>query len=207
MNDELAQSPEALDAERAVSTLRIYYGIHALLLIAFPLVIDKLSAGGRFFSIVALGILLIATHAMRSAHFDNWIGTHYRWLLRTQWLALAILLALIFAVRIFRIGPTLPWLIALAGVLGYSFWVGYRYFKGWRALNAGTEMAPIPRSTDEVHTAIDQGQAIMSNETQNATPDRRPPGIWKCAFFFLLIGPPLGTGVFVLLNFLQKGIG
>lgn len=83
-------------------------------------------------------IAVILNYVTRGNVRNTWLDTHWRWQLRTFWLAAAwSLAALVLALTI--IGLPVAWLMIM--VLG--IWLLYRVIRGWLAL-AGRRPMPVP---------------------------------------------------------------
>ena len=121
------EAPDSL-----VRLTHILYGLHALGL-----------AIGAFGAASVLGsflfgwpsiIAVIINYVKRDAVRGTWLESHFRWQIRTFWLALgwAVLVALVslpLAVVLIGIGT---W---VAGLFVLGVWAIYRIVRGWMALN------------------------------------------------------------------------
>jgi len=132
-NGEIIRS-EKLDGSRA--WCHIMYGLHALS--AFGGLLGAATIVGSFLFGWPSIIAVIINYVTRSNVSGTWLDTHWRWQLRTFWLAAAWALgALVLALTI--IGIPFAWIII--AVLG--LWLLYRVIRGWAALVSRNPM-PIP---------------------------------------------------------------
>jgi uncharacterized membrane protein len=132
-NGELIRS-EKLEGSRA--WCHIMYGLHALS--AFGGLIGAATIVGSFLFGWPSIIAVIINYVTRSNVRGTWLDTHWRWQLRTFWLAAAWALAalvLVFTI----IGIPFAWIIL--AVLG--LWLLYRVVRGWAALVSRNPM-PVP---------------------------------------------------------------
>ena len=132
-NGELIRS-DKLDGSRA--WCHIMYGLHALS--AFGGLLGAATIVGSFLFGWPSIIAVIINYVTRGNVRGTWLDTHWRWQLRTFWLAAAWALAalvLVFTI----IGIPFAWLIL--GVLG--LWLLYRVVRGWAALVSRNPM-PVP---------------------------------------------------------------
>lgn len=127
--DALDEDPFFADDE-VLRTLKTYYILHAIVLVLWP----------AFW--IGIPFLSIATNAQHGTHQSNWIGTHYRWLFRTMWLPIGALALIAFpGGLVLGLFMAIVFPVALAGMI---VWVAYRCTTGWKALNRGEAMFPIP---------------------------------------------------------------
>jgi uncharacterized membrane protein len=132
-NGEIIRS-EKLDGSRA--WCHIMYGLHALS--AFGGLIGAATIVGSFLFGWPSIIAVIINYVTRSNVRGSWLETHWRWQLRTFWLAAAwglVALVLVFTI----IGIPFAWL--LIAVLG--LWLLYRVIRGWAAL-ISRNLMPVP---------------------------------------------------------------
>ena len=132
-NGEIIRS-EKLEGSRA--WCHIMYGLHALS--AFGGLIGAATIVGSFLFGWPSIIAVIINYVTRSNVRGTWLDTHWRWQLRTFWLAAAwglVALVLVFPI----IGIPFAWL--LIAVLG--LWLLYRVIRGWSALVSRNPM-PVP---------------------------------------------------------------
>ncbi len=123
-NGEIIRS-DKLDGARA--WCHIMYGLHALS--AFGGLLGAATIVGSFLFGWPSIIAVIINYVTRSNVRGTWLDTHWRWQLRTFWLAAAwALLSLVLALTI--IGIPFAWIII--AVLG--LWLLYRVIRGWAAL-------------------------------------------------------------------------
>lgn len=132
-NGELVRS-DKLDGARA--WCHIMYGLHALS--AFGGLLGAATIVGSFLFGWPSIIAVIINYVTRGNVRGSWLDTHWRWQLRTFWLAAGwALLALVLVFTI--IGIPFAWIII--AVLG--LWLLYRVIRGWVALVNGRPM-PVP---------------------------------------------------------------
>lgn len=132
-NGEIIRA-DKLDGSRA--WCHIMYGLHALS--AFGGLLGAATIVGSFLFGWPSIIAVIINYVTRSNVRGTWLDTHWRWQLRTFWLAAAWALAalvLVFTI----IGIPFAWLIL--GILG--LWLLYRVIRGWAALVSRNPM-PVP---------------------------------------------------------------
>lgn len=125
---------DKLDGSRA--WCHIMYGLHALS--AFGGLLGAATIVGSFLFGWPSIIAVIINYVTRANVRGTWLDTHWRWQLRTFWLAAAWALAalvLVFTI----IGIPFAWIII--GVLG--LWLLYRVIRGWAAL-IGRNPMPVP---------------------------------------------------------------
>ena len=85
---------------------------------------------------------MILAYVKRDDARGTWLESHYRWSLRTFWLAIGWgvgATALTFVLFITIIGIVIAWLPLLA----LGIWVAYRVIRGWLALK-GRRALPMP---------------------------------------------------------------
>ena len=135
MNSSLV-TPTTADAS-LLRVTHIVYALHALGL-----------ALGAFGAASMLGsflfgwpsiIAVVLNYWHRSAAQGTWLESHFRWQIRTFWLALAwaALVALVSIPLTLVIVGFGTWMLGMA-VLG--LWAAYRVARGWMRLNAGQTM-------------------------------------------------------------------
>lgn len=119
---------------RHIAYANIIYALHALA-IALGVFGDRLIASEFVFSVPAL-VAVVMNYVRRPLVRGTWLDSHFRWQIRSFWIALIALVAL----RIV-FGP-LSWI--LIGIpflwLGYGIigiWAIYRVARGWLALREG----------------------------------------------------------------------
>lgn len=119
---------------RHIAYANIVYGLHGLAIL-LGLLGSRFVATEFVFSVPAL-IAVVMNYARRPAVRGTWLDSHFRWQLRSFWIALAalVVLHLVF-------GP-LSWLwIGIPFMwLGYGIigiWAIYRVARGWLALREG----------------------------------------------------------------------
>lgn len=130
--NEPAPSPSLINVAHMV------YGLHAL-----SLVIGAVGAAtivGAFLfgwpSIVAV----IINYVKRGEARGTWLESHFRWQIRTFWLALlwAVLVGVVSAVLAIVLIGFVTWIF---GILALGVWAVYRIARGWSALG---DRRPMP---------------------------------------------------------------
>ncbi len=131
-NGEPAGATPDLDGSKAWG--HVMYALHA-----FSAFGGLFGASGIVFGFLLGGASIIAVilnYITRSNVNGTWLETHWRWQLRTFWLAAAWALgAMVLAVTIIGI----PVALVIWGVL--SIWLLYRVIRGWLAL---VDKKPMP---------------------------------------------------------------
>lgn len=132
MPDYPVSSSDPLEGARTWA--HIMYGLHAFS--ALSGVLSSATIVGAFLFGWPSIIAVILNYIKRGEVRDTWLGSHYRWQLRTFWFALFwVLLAGLMALTIIGI-PAAFLVILVAGV-----WVLYRVIRGWMAL---VDRKPLP---------------------------------------------------------------
>jgi uncharacterized membrane protein len=126
--------PRDLDGSRA--WCHVMYALHGIS--ALGGVLGAATIVGSFLFGWPSIIAVILNYITRGNVRGSWLDTHWRWQLRTFWIAAAWALgALLLALTI--IGIPFAWLIV--AVLG--IWLLYRVIRGWLALSDQRPM-PVP---------------------------------------------------------------
>jgi uncharacterized membrane protein len=137
MTDATLTTIDSAAESSLVRTLHIVYGLHAIGL-----------AIGAFGAATVLGsflfgwpsiIAVIVSYIYRGDARGTWLESHFRWAIRTFWIALAIaavVLLLSLPLMLVLIGfATLP-----VGLFVLGVWAVYRIARGWLRLNARQPM-------------------------------------------------------------------
>jgi uncharacterized membrane protein len=135
-NGEIIRSTRDVGLDGSRAWCHIMYGLHALS--AFGGLIGAATIVGSFLFGWPSIIAVIINYVTRSNVRGTWLETHWRWQLRTFWLAAAwglVALVLVFTI----IGIPFAWL--MIAVLG--LWLLYRVIRGWSALVSRNPM-PVP---------------------------------------------------------------
>ena len=127
----------AMPSPSLVTLTHVVYGLHSL-----SLVIGAFGAAtiiGAFLFGWPSIIAVIINYVKRGEVAGTWLESHFRWQIRTFWLALgwAVLVALVslpLAVVLIGIGT---W---VAGLFVLGVWAIYRIVRGWLALNGHRPM-------------------------------------------------------------------
>jgi uncharacterized membrane protein len=120
---------------RHVSYTHIMYALHA-----FAVLIGILTSAmivGRFLIGLPSIIAVIMNFARRNEVRDTWLASHFRWQLRTFFIAAALIV--FFSPLILTI-VLIP--LVFVVYVGTGIWVAYRIARGWLALKEG-RAAPI----------------------------------------------------------------
>jgi uncharacterized membrane protein len=90
---------------------------------------------GSFVGSVPSIVAVILNYAKRSDARGTWVESHFLWQIRTFWFAIFWVLA---AGLMFLTLIGIP--IAIAILIGVTFWLGYRIVRGWLRLRDGLPM-------------------------------------------------------------------
>jgi uncharacterized membrane protein len=129
MDSSPAETTVAVDP-RKISYTQVMYALHALAIVVG--IVTLTSIAGRFVFGLPSIIAVVMNYARRGAVRDTWLASHFRWQLRTFWIAAVILFCLfplVFTIVL------IPVVLAIYGVTG--IWVVYRIVRGWLALRDG----------------------------------------------------------------------
>lgn len=120
-------------ARELVTLTHLMYALHAFAVVTG--IVGSATIVGSFVASLPSIVAVILNYAKRGAARGSWLESHFRWQLRTFWLAvLAIVVAVGFGLTL--IGLPLAFLLfALAGL-----WVAYRIGRGWWSLNQRVAM-------------------------------------------------------------------
>jgi uncharacterized membrane protein len=118
---------------RHVSYTHLMYALHA-----FAVLIGILTSAmivDRFLIGLPSIIAVIMNFARRNEVRDTWLASHFRWQLRTFFIAAALII--FFSPLVLTI-VLIPLVLAVYAVTG--IWVAYRIARGWLALRDGRSM-------------------------------------------------------------------
>ena len=124
--------------EGLVAWTHVIYGLHALAVLIG--VTSAATVVGAFvFSLPSI-VAVVLSYLKRGEAAGTFLESHYRWLIRTFWLAvlwgaIAVVVTLVFVLTI--VGILVAWL----PVLVVGVWLIYRVARGWLALKDGK---PLP---------------------------------------------------------------
>lgn len=118
---------------RHVSYTHLMYGLHALAVLIG--ILTAATVVGQFLIGVPSIIAVIMNFARRNAVRDTWLASHFRWQLRTFFIAAALII--FFFPLVFTI-VLIPLVMAVYAITG--LWVIYRIARGWLALRDGRSM-------------------------------------------------------------------
>jgi uncharacterized membrane protein len=120
-----------------VTLTHVIYGLHTLS-IAIGIVSSTLVITAFLFGIPSI-LAVILNYVKRGDVRDTWLDSHFRWQIRTFWIALALIvgISLVF-------GPLSLVLVGLPFLIGgyalTTLWVTYRVARGWLALRDSRPM-------------------------------------------------------------------
>lgn len=109
------------------------YALHALTVLT-GILTSALIAISFVFSLPAV-IAVVMNYVRRPAVSGTWLASHFRWQLRTFWIA-AVLLVCSWPLMLTIILIPVVW----AFQVGVGLWVAYRVVRGWLALREGRVM-------------------------------------------------------------------
>jgi uncharacterized membrane protein len=133
MTDDPAATTVRLDnVDPSLVTLtNVIYGLHALSIV-IGIVSSALIVTAFLFGIPSI-VAVILNYVKRGDVRGTWLDSHFRWQIRTFWIALALIvgISLVFGpLSLILIG--LPFLVG--GFALTTLWVIYRVARGWIAL-------------------------------------------------------------------------
>jgi uncharacterized membrane protein len=136
MDHSSAATQVAVDP-RHVAYANLVYGLHGL-----SILIGILGArhivSTFLFGVPSL-IAVVMNYARRDLVHGTWLDSHFRWQIRTFWIALIAFVVVSVAIRpLSWILIGLPLLWTGYGLIG--LWVLYRIARGWMALREGRTM-------------------------------------------------------------------
>jgi uncharacterized membrane protein len=120
-----------------VTLAQVIYGLHTVS-IAIGIVSSTLIITAFLFGIPSI-LAVILNYAKRDEVRGTWLDSHFRWQIRTFWIALALIVgvSLVF-------GPLSLILVGLPFLIGgnalTTLWVTYRVARGWLALRDSRPM-------------------------------------------------------------------
>lgn len=116
-----------------VTTVHIVYALHAVSL-AIGAFTAASVVGAFVFGWPSI-IAVIVSYVQRGDARGTWLETHFRWQIRTFWLALAwsVLVGLVSLVLAVVLIGIATWFI---GLFALGLWSTYRIARGWLRLNA-----------------------------------------------------------------------
>jgi uncharacterized membrane protein len=120
---------------RHVSYTHVMYALHALAVLIG--ILTAATVVGQFLVGMPSIIAVIMNFARRGEVRDTWLASHFRWQLRTFFIAAALIV--FFSPLILTI-VLIPLVFAVYVITG--IWVAYRIARGWLALKEG-RAAPI----------------------------------------------------------------
>ncbi len=142
MNDTHSNPTQAQPASGLVTYTHLIYALHSLAVLT-GLLTSGTVAGRFVFSLPSI-IAVIMNYARRHEAHGSYLESHFRWQIRTFWLALLglVIILLISAPLILLVG--LGVLTAWAGFGLVGVWVIYRVARGWLALRATRALPMAP---------------------------------------------------------------
>lgn len=117
----------------AVTVAHLVYGLHTFAVVVA--IIGSATVIGSFVGSVPSIVAVILSYAKRGDARGTWLASHYRWLIRTFWLAV---LWVGIAVVLFVTLVGIPLAFAIFGVI--TLWIVYRLGRGWLRLLDGRPM-------------------------------------------------------------------
>jgi uncharacterized membrane protein len=112
----------------ALTVAHVVYALHAFAL--FVGVAGSATVVGSFVGSVPSIVAVILNYLKRRDARGSWLDSHYRWQIRTFWLAIGwMALALLLVLTLIGIP------LAIAIQIGVSLWLIYRIARGWLRLN------------------------------------------------------------------------
>jgi uncharacterized membrane protein len=112
-----------------VTWTHVIYALHALSLVTG--IVGAVSVVGAFLTGWPSLIAVILNYVKRSDVRGTWLGSHFRWQIRTFWFGLLwVALCVLFVVVTLGAGLLIAWLpLTIVGL-----WFIYRIVRGWLAL-------------------------------------------------------------------------
>jgi uncharacterized membrane protein len=136
--NDAASPPAAAGPEPGLVTYtHAIYALHALAVLTG--VLTSATIAGRFvFGLPSLAAVIM-NYARRDAVQGSYLAAHFRWQIRTFWLAaLWLAITLLLSAPLVLVGVGI--FTALAGFAIVGIWVAYRVARGWLALRAGQSL-------------------------------------------------------------------
>lgn len=123
-----------------VTYVHVMYGLHALA--ALIGITSSVTVVGQFIFGLPSIVAVIMNYVRRREAEGSWLGSHFRWQLRTFWFA--VLWVVVVAVL------SAPLMLVLIGFLTFplglavvGLWVIYRVLRGWLALKDSQPVAAL----------------------------------------------------------------
>jgi uncharacterized membrane protein len=139
MNEAPAGDTARAPDEGLVAWTHVIYGLHALAVL-IGVTSGATVVGAFVFSVPSI-VAVVLSYVKRGETQGTFLESHYRWLIRTFWLAVlwgAIAVAVTLALVITIVGMLIAWLpILVVGV-----WLIYRVARGWLALKDAKPVGP-----------------------------------------------------------------
>lgn len=112
----------------ALTVAHVVYALHAFALVVG--IAGSATVVGSFVGSVPSIVAVILNYLKRGDARGSWLESHYRWQIRTFWLAIGwMALALLLVLTLIGIP------LAIAIQIGVSLWLIYRIARGWLRLN------------------------------------------------------------------------
>ncbi|MGC4029073.1 MAG: hypothetical protein QM696_09395 [Steroidobacteraceae bacterium] len=134
MDDSSSVTTTVAVDPKLVSWVKLIYALHAVS-IAMGIFGQALVATMFVFGLPSL-VAVVMCYVKRDEAQGTWLASHFRWLIRTFWIAFVavIILGLIFGpLSLLLIG--IPFLFGGLAITG--IWAAYRIVRGWMALADG----------------------------------------------------------------------
>lgn len=135
MDNSPAATTVAVDP-RHVSYAHVMYALHASAVLVG--VLTSASIAGRFVVGLPSIIAVVMNYLRRNEVKGTWLASHFRWQLRTFWIAVALSLVLVCMWPLVFTIILIPFVYGLYVAVGV--WVAYRVGRGWLALRDGRTM-------------------------------------------------------------------
>ena len=122
-----------------ITAVHVVYALHAIGLGIGAFGASSLVGAFLFGWPSIIGVII--NYVMRSDANGTWLASHFRWQIRTFWLAAgaSLLLALISAPLVLALGlGLLTWFV---GIFAVGIWAIYRIVRGWLKLR---DQQPMP---------------------------------------------------------------
>jgi uncharacterized membrane protein len=116
----------------------LMYGLHALSILTG--LVTAATIAGRFVFGWPSILAVIMNYARLRRARGTWLESHFRWQLRSFWIAAILIVCLSPLVFTFILIPLVIGLFTVVGI-----WATWRIARGWLALREGRPL-PIPRS-------------------------------------------------------------
>jgi len=137
--DATQSEPLGAPSQSLITVVHVVYALHAVGLGIGAFTASSLVGAFLFGWPSIVGVII--NYVMRSDANDTWLASHFRWQIRTFWLAggASLLIALISAPLVLALGlGLLTWFV---GIFAVGVWAIYRIARGWLRLR---DQQPMP---------------------------------------------------------------